>query len=57
MNKELEEELEKQRVQLSFHLLKWFESADNLNEDEKEIFEYLKNYANEFHRSDIIIIT
>ena len=43
----------RQRVQLAHHLLSWMKYADNLNEDEKQIFEQLKAYANEFHRADV----
>ena len=43
----------RQRVQLAHHLLSWMKYADNLNEDEKQIFEQLKQYANEFHRNDV----
>ena len=43
----------KQRVQLAHHLLSWMKYADNLNEDEKQIFEQLKAYANEFHVNSI----
>ena len=43
----------RQRVQLAHHLLSWMKYADNLNKDEKQIFEQLKQYANEFHRNDV----
>lgn len=43
----------KQRVQLAHHLLSWIKYADNISDDEKEIFESLKKYANEFHRTDV----
>ena len=43
----------RQRVQLAHHLLSWMKYADNLGDDEKQIFEQLKSYANEFHRKDV----
>ena len=43
----------RQRVQLAHHLLSWMKYADNLGDDEKQIFEQLKAYANEFHRIDV----
>ena len=43
----------RQRVQLAHHLLSWMKYADNLNEDEKQIFEQLKLYANEFHINSV----
>ena len=43
----------RQRVQLAHHLLSWMRYADILAEDEKQIFEQLKSYANEFHRADV----
>ena len=43
----------RQRVQLAHHLLSWMKYADNLGDDEKQIFEQLKAYANEFHRPDV----
>ena len=43
----------RQRVQLAHHLLSWMKYADNLSEDEKQIFDQLKAYANEFHRKDV----
>ena len=41
------------RVQLCFHFLSWIKNAGNADADELEIFEKLRNYANEFHRQDI----
>ena len=43
----------RQRVQLAHHLLSWMKYAESLNDDEKQIFEQLKQYANEFHRNDV----
>ena len=43
----------RQRVQLAHHLLSWMKYAKSLNDDEKQIFEQLKAYANEFHRTDV----
>ena len=43
----------RQRVQLAHHLLSWMKYADNLSDDEKQIFDQLKQYANEFHRQDV----
>ena len=37
----------RQRVQLAHHLLSWMKYAESLNDDEKQIFEQLKAYANE----------
>jgi len=44
---------EKQRVQLAHHLLSWMKYAENLTDEEKTIFEFCKNYANKFHRTEI----
>ena len=41
------------RVQLCFHFLSWIKNAGNADADELEIFEKLRNYANEFHRQDV----
>ena len=41
----------RQRVQLAHHLLSWMKYADNLGDDEKQIFDAVKAYANEFHRT------
>ena len=43
----------RQRVQLAHHLLSWMKYADNLGDDEKQIFDAVKAYANEFHRTDV----
>ena len=43
----------RQRVQLAHHLLSWMKYAESLSDDEKQIFEQLKAYANEFHRTDV----
>ena len=43
----------RQRVQLAHHLLSWMKYADNLGDDEKQIFEAVKAYANEFHRTEV----
>ncbi len=40
----------KQRRQLMFHALSLIKHADNATEEEKQILEYVKPYANEFHR-------
>ena len=36
-----------------FHTLSLMKHADNLTNKEKEIFEFCKDYANEFHRTDV----
>jgi uncharacterized protein YjbI with pentapeptide repeats len=41
---------ERQRKQIAYHLLSLIKSAENISDEEKEIFANLKNYANEFHR-------
>ena len=43
----------RQRVQLAHHLLSWMKYAESLNDDEKQIFDAVKAYANEFHRTDV----
>ena len=43
----------RQRVQLAHHLLSWMKYADTLGDDEKQIFDAVKAYANEFHRTDV----
>ena len=44
---------ERLRVQLCYHFLSWIKHADNATEQEKEIFEFCKEYANKFHRTDV----
>ena len=42
------------RVQLAFHLASWMKhAADDLQLDEKALFEALKPFANEFHRKEV----
>lgn len=41
------------RVQLCHHFLSWIKYAESVDDDEKQIFESLKSYANEFHRTDV----
>ena len=43
----------RQRVQLAHHLLSWVKYADSLDNDEMQIFDAVKVYANEFHRTDV----
>ena len=44
---------EKQRIQLCFHFLSWIKNCENATDEEKQIFEYCKSYANRFHRTDV----
>ena len=41
------------RVQLAFHFLSLIKHSEDVGDDERHIFENLKQYANEFHRSDV----
>jgi len=42
------------RVQLAFHLASWMKHAgDELKPDEQALFEALKPFANEFHRTEV----
>ena len=42
------------RVQLAFHLASWMKhAADDLQPDEKALFDALKPFANEFHRKEV----
>ena len=41
------------RVQLAFHFLSLIKHGEDVGDDERHIFENLKQYANEFHRSDV----
>jgi hypothetical protein len=42
------------RVQLAFHLASWMKHAgDELQPDEQALFEAIKPFANEFHRTDV----
>ncbi len=45
---------ERQRVQLMFHALSWIKNAENATEFELQILEFAKEYANKFHRSDVV---
>ena len=44
---------EKQRIQLCFHFLSWIANADDATDEEKAMFEFCKEYANRFHRTDV----
>ena len=44
---------EKQRIQLTHHLLSWIKYSENATEFEKQLFEFAKDYANKFHRTDV----
>ena len=44
---------ERQRVQLTHHLLSWIHYSDNATDFEKSLFEFSKEYANKFHRTDV----
>ena len=44
---------EKQRIQLTHHLLSWIKYSENATEFEKQLFEFAKDYANKFHRPDV----
>lgn len=43
----------RQRVQLGFHFLSWIASAEKIDDDEKEIYNFCLKYVNKFHRSDV----
>jgi hypothetical protein len=43
----------KLRVQIAFHFLSLIKCGVDTTEEEKEIYENLKKYANEFHRTDV----
>lgn len=47
---------EKQKIQLAHHFLSWIKYADNTTDEEKQIFESLKSYANKFPRTDVEIL-
>jgi uncharacterized protein YjbI with pentapeptide repeats len=44
---------ERQRIQLTHHLLSWIHYSDNATDFEKSLFEFAKEYANKFHRTDV----
>ena len=44
---------EKFRKQIAYHFLSLIENGKDITEKEKLIFSNLKDYANEFHRSDV----
>jgi hypothetical protein len=44
---------ERQRIQWMFHGLSWFANADNLTNEEKEIYKVCLNYVNKFHRKEV----
>jgi len=41
------------RIQLAYHLCALFDCAEEINEEEKQVFESLKAYANKFHRTEL----
>ena len=41
------------RVQIAFHFLSLIKYGIDVTDEEKEIFEKLKGYANNFHRTDV----
>ncbi len=41
------------RVQLAFHFLSLIRNGAEVTDEEKEIYEHLRAYANEFHRTDV----
>ena len=41
------------RVQIAFHLLSLIKHGIDVTDEEKEIFEKVKEYANGFHRTDV----
>ena len=41
------------RVQLCFHFLSLIKHGIEVTDEEKKIFEDLKTYANQFHRTDV----
>jgi hypothetical protein len=41
------------RVQIAFHFLSLIKNSDNSTDEEKKIFEQMKDYANRFHRNDV----
>jgi len=43
----------RQRVQLGFHFLSWIANAEEIDDDEREIYNFCLKYVNEFHRSDV----
>ncbi|MCL1936860.1 MAG: pentapeptide repeat-containing protein [Candidatus Azobacteroides sp.] len=44
---------ERQRIQLGYHFLSWIKYSENATDEEKQIFEFCKEYANKFHRADV----
>jgi hypothetical protein len=44
---------ERQRIQFCHHFLNWIKYSENTTEEEKEIFNKCKAYANRFHRTDV----
>ena len=45
---------EKQRIQIAYHLLSLMKhEKENITEEEKKIFDFVKGYANKFHRNEV----
>ena len=44
---------ERQRIQLCHHLLSWIKYAEETTDFEKSLFDFAKEYANKFHRTDV----
>ena len=43
----------KLRIQIAYHLLSLIKFAENSDEEDKKIFEAVKDYANKIHRTDV----
>lgn len=41
------------RIQLAYNLCSLFDCADEISDEEKQIFESLKSYANKFHITEL----
>lgn len=44
---------ERQRIQIAYHFISLIKYGFDVTEEEKKIYEYVRNYANKFHRGDV----